>query len=261
MPSDALASKTVTIQPDVLAVLERATWQDDTLILPEGKLERPMYVAVNAALAAIGGAWNRKARGHVFPAGSDPQTRLETMLATGQAISARAAGFFATPPELAQRLVEQAGPEERHTVLEPSAGQGAIADAITRIVPPWHVTLVELLPENCRVLRDKGYEPIEGDFLQVDVPPVDRVVMNPPFEDKQDIKHVVRAYELLRPGGRLVSVMLGSIPWRTDKLTRDFREFAAGCGRIDANPLGSFTVAGTNVRTVTVILDKPGGDA
>lgn len=254
----ALKSKTVTIPDDVLAVLSAATWHGDVLILPDGRLERPMYVAVNKALTLIGGSWNRKVQGHVFPEGSDPWGRLEALLETGTAVSAKAAGYFPTPPVLVARLIEHARLEAHHTVLEPSAGQGAIADAIVAAgVPPWHVTLVELLPENCRVLREKGYEPVEGDFLHEDLLAVDRVVMNPPFERRQDIWHVRTAFSYVKPGGRLVAIMAAGITFRQDTVTRDFNALIDTHGFLEENPDGAFAESGTMMRTVTVVLDKP----
>ncbi len=35
-----------------------------------------------------------------------------------------------------------------------------------------------------------------------------RVIMNPPFSHGQDIRHILRAFSLLRPGGVLVAVCL-----------------------------------------------------
>lgn len=257
----ALASKTVTIPEDVLAVLSASTWDGDVLILPAGRLERPMYVAVNKALTLIGGAWNRKAGGHVFPTGADPQARFDALLETGTAVSAKAAGFFPTPPALTDRLIHHARLEAQHTVLEPSAGHGALADAIVAAgVAPWHVTLVELLPENARVLRDKGYEPIEGDFLDLgeQLHPVDRVVMNPPFERRADIWHVRAAFSYVKPGGRLVAIMAAGITFRQDAVTTAFlNDLVAPYGFMQENPDGAFAESGTMIRTVTVVLDKP----
>ena len=35
----------------------------------------------------------------------------------------------------------------------------------------------------------------------------DRIIMNPPFSNRQDAEHVRHAYELLRPNGRIVAIM------------------------------------------------------
>ncbi len=64
----------------------------------------------------------------------------------------------------------------------------------------------------------------------------DRVVMNPPFERQQDIDHVSRAAGMLKPGGRLVSVMSAGVTFRENNKTRWFRDLIetfAGYERID----------------------------
>ncbi|HBD2526417.1 TPA: class I SAM-dependent methyltransferase, partial [Escherichia coli] len=46
-----------------------------------------------------------------------------------------------------------------------------------------------------------------------------RVIMNPPFSHGQDIRHILRAFSLLRPGGVLVAVCLNG-PRQQEKLLR-----------------------------------------
>ena len=52
-----------------------------------------------------------------------------------------------------------------------------------------------------------------------------RVIMNPPFSHGQDIRHILRAFSLLRPGGVLVAVCLNG-PRQQEKLLpfSDIRE-------------------------------------
>jgi hypothetical protein len=52
----------VKIEQAVIAVLARCETNDNTLYLPFGQLDRKLYVAVNKALEAIGGKWNRSAK-------------------------------------------------------------------------------------------------------------------------------------------------------------------------------------------------------
>ncbi len=247
-------SRTIRLSDDVKDVLRAATVDGAALRLPAGQLDRKLYEGVNKAIVAIGGKWNRGQKAHVFASGEDLQQRLEDLLG-GTVSDAKAAGFWPTPPALVARLIHLAEVDSSHVCLEPSAGHGAIADELSRIVAPSHLTLVELLPENCRVLRGKGYEVFEADFLTAPLPATfDRVVMNPPFERKQDIAHVKRAFSLLAPGGRLVSVMAGGVEFREDKVTAAFREFVYEHGHMERNPDGAFDASGTGVRTVNVVL-------
>lgn len=142
--------------------------------------------------------------------------------------------------------------------LEPSAGQGAIAMAVAKVAGG--VMCVELLEQNVAKLRET-FDVYHGDFLQVspNVHPIyDRIVMNPPFEKQADIKHVLHAFDFLKPGGRLVSIMSASVLFRSNKLTQEFRDFVEQHGgSIEPLPEGSFKSSGTMVNTVVVVIDKP----
>lgn len=248
-------AKKITLEPAVADVLSRATIDGTSLVLPGEQLDRPTYEAVNKALMALGGKWNRKARAHVF---AEPiADRLAEMLDAGH-VTVDKMGYFPTPAPLVARLLELADIQPHHLVLEPSAGQGAIADALAELVQPHRLRLVEIQPQNCRALRGKGYQPIEGDFLVADLPTdFDRVVMNPPFERKQDMDHVTRALELLKPGGRLVSVMARGGLRHADRKAAAFAELLEAHGaHVEANPDGSFKESGTGVHSITVVIDK-----
>jgi hypothetical protein len=66
-----------------------------------------------------------------------------------------------------------------------------------------------------------------GDFLAShSTETYDRVVMNPPFARNAAPKHVLHAYDFLKPGGRLVSVMPSSVTFRTDALNDKVRYLA-----------------------------------
>jgi len=142
------------------------------------------------------------------------------------------------------------------TVLEPSAGQGAIAIPLAELGAA--VTCIELAKTNYEALSAKApnLNIIHGDFLdQTPEPSFDRVIMNPPFGRQSDIKHVNHALKFLMSGGILVAVMANSVIWRENKLTSDFREvvYSSG-GTIEKLPDGSFKDSGTMVGTVIVTI-------
>lgn len=247
-------SKTIVLDEAVADVLRRSTVEGTHVRLPDGQLDRKLYVAVDKALRALGGKWNRSAQAHVFP--ESVGDRLATILDAGKVTPPQTFGFFPTPPPLVDRLMELADVEPHHVVLEPSAGHGAICDALLDVIDPEQLRCVELLPENCNVLRRLGFLPIEGDFMTVDLPArFDRVVMNPPFERKQDIDHITRAFSLLKPGGRLVSIAAPGAVTNTDRKSTAFRELVDAHGWWEANPAGSFKPSGTAVNTITLVLD------
>jgi hypothetical protein len=232
----------VKLSDDVMEILKRSTITGNQLVLPAGQLERKMYEAVNKALVAAGGKWNTKAKAHVFD--SDPRKKLGLMLETGVAIDEKKKfQAFYTPEALAAkvaRLADVVG----HVVLEPSAGDGALADACKR-AGALAVHCVELNPDAVAKLKAKGYETTEGDFLTIVPKKYLRIVMNPPFTGNQDVKHVEHALKFLAPGGILVAVMFGN----TDRKRFDELVHYLPCS-IEEVPAGTFKESGTNIATI-----------
>lgn len=215
------------IGQDVLSVLSGCSVEGDLVVLPPEKLERKLYERVNDVLAALGGKWNRKRRGHVFA--DDPSGRIDDAILTGTYERPSDHGFFPTPRKIVARLLELAEIESGHRLLEPSAGVGNIADELAKYAGTT-LECVDFLPENAAKLRAKAHAVHEGDFLAWQGGPFDRIVMNPPFAKQADIAHVVHAYDMLAPGGRLVSVMAAGVTFRQDSKAVGFRLLVESCG-------------------------------
>jgi len=125
--------------------------------------------------------------------------------------------LFQTPEEIAARMVAKAifpATQGVGRILEPSAGLGRLYRAI-RTACTGRITLVEIAPQLCAELYretegDDHASLIQADFLACDEQRLgglfDCVVMNPPFKQGCDVKHITHALRLLRPGGRLVSL-------------------------------------------------------
>jgi len=241
------------IDESTLAILSRVTVEGNTIFLTCGQLDRKEYLAVNEVLTNMGGKWNRKAKGHIFP--DDPADKLEQVLLSGEIIPPKKYGYFPTPPDLAKRVIALAEIEPGMSILEPSAGQGGIADFIPE---DCIIDCFELLTDNIVVLEKKGYSVQQGDFLQFKVQPIfDRVVMNPPFEKQADIDHVLHAWKYLKPGGRLVAIMSAGVLFRENRKTKEFRDFIYEHGESERLPENSFKESGTGVNTCLVVIDKP----
>jgi 2'-5' RNA ligase len=291
-------------------------------------------------------------------------------------IGSKIEGYFPTPKPLAARMVEEADIEPGMSVLEPSAGDGAIADAVAATGAK--VTAIEPVDRLRKILELKGHAVAEDrDFLQhnpardaelrddlgvsqpklddynpessvekvgnhwtyktlqgnsgqhqfntkheaieaaishkdlkqkqqddptayrdvssvrarkhlalikkyedqgmsemeagaqarKDIPDetpgtYDRIVMNPPFERGQDMDHVRHAFDLLKPGGRMVAIMSEGSFSRSDRKATEFRDWLeAQGGENEKLPAGSFTGKDaqrqTGVSTRLVTLDKP----
>jgi predicted RNA methylase len=233
-----------TLTPDVTSVLERSEIIGNILKLPPEQLERKLYESVNKALANAGGKWNRSAQGFVFP--KSPADALGIMLETGVSRSKKKDNqAFYTPEALAARVAELA--EIRgHVVLEPSAGHGALALAALEAGASL-VDCVELDSDSCEVLRNLpcSLQVRFGDFLTI--PPIekfDRIVMNPPFTRRQDVKHLAHALEMLAEDGVLVAILSS---------TADYQPLVEGRSHeVHQVPAGAFKESGTNVATIIV---------
>lgn len=241
------------IDQDTLANLSKSTIDGNVLYLNCGQVDRQSYTKINKVLEAMGGKWDRKRKGHVFE--NDPTDLFENVILTGSVELPKKNGYFPTPREIALQLVEEGDVISGMSVLEPSAGQGAIAECLP---DGCDVKCFELMETNVRVLKEKGLDVDQADFLSIDSKgSFDRVVMNPPFEKQADIDHVVHAFNFLKRGGRLVSVMSASVLFRENRKTVDFRDFIQrNGGRFERLPEKSFQASGTCVNTCYVVVDK-----
>ena len=243
------------INNKTLAVLSTVSIDDTLVILDCGQLDRKEYTEVNKVLESMGGKWNRKLKGHVF--NESPVDKLEAIILTGEYDKPSDYGYFPTPLDLADKMITLAELTPDMVILEPSAGQGAIAERVARIVGYDAVHCFELLGDNCNALHKYGFRNVECcDFLSVEPKPLyDRVIMNPPFAKQQDIDHVTHALKCLKPGGRLVSIMASGVTFRQNRKTLEFLD-SIGDSEIIPNPPESFKLSGTLVNTVMVVVDN-----
>lgn len=118
--------------------------------------------------------------------------------------------YYPSPEYLARRAVISAEIEEHHQCLEPSAGTGGIA----KYLPSNNTTCVEISPLYSHVLKSKGYNTVEADFLiwsQRTCERFDRIVMNPPFSAGRAIRHLEAAASLLNANGIVVAILPSSM--------------------------------------------------
>ena len=163
--------------------------------------------------------------------------------------------LFPTPPEIAAQMVELAEIEDGNSILEPSAGTGNIIMAIRQSMADGtsgraSITAVEinaglsdrLINVDC-LSRDSVHC---TDFLTWSGGTFDRIIMNPPFENAVDIKHIRHAQTLLNPGGKLVALCANG--------PRQQEAFKVVAEHWEVLPAGSFQAQGTGVNVALVVL-------
>ena len=142
-------------------------------------------------------------------------------------------------------------------VLEPSAGEGALADAARALGGV--VDCVEIDSHAIAILKGKGYTVTEQDFLTIAPEPEwDVVILNPPFSGGSAVRHTDHAIKFLRPNGRLVGLMDAGVCHRTDRATSNFLTDVSKFGaKFERIPAGTFKESGTDVATVMISLTLP----
>lgn len=254
-------TKTLQFDKDVLDELVSLEWENNYTHAKIGRqLDRRLYAKVDKALEAMGGKWNTKAKAHIFP--SDPREQVDGLVNNGY-VQIENYGFFSTPLEVVKIMAKYAGDKLNGRLLEPSAGTGEIIGHVYDLgYRPNDVLAVELHQGRASDLgiRFLYYDvTVENrDFLKLtpyETGLFDAIMMNPPFENKQDVDHVTHALRFLTEDGVLCAVMSGSTPYRTDARTNEFifRLDQYG-GEFHPLPEKSFRGSGTDVNTVLLVV-------
>jgi len=248
-------TKTLRFDEDVLQALKEMEWASDGLSARiTSQLDRPLYEKLMKALKPMSGKWIKQSKMHVFD--YDPRSMVEGLLESGSLVVEKD-GFFETPEIIVRIMIDKADISKNMSVLEPSAGKGAIAKLLKQKTDS--LFLIEKNVDRATLLQLEGYSVWIGDFLQYDPEcslPYKRIVMNPPFEEAQDQAHVMKAYNLLAKDGRLVAIMGEHAFFAEDKKSMEFRAWLQIMGAVvEKLSEGSFKSSGTGVNARIVVIN------
>lgn len=240
------------------SILKQCTIDGNVVKLPSIQLERSLYQDVAKSINLIGGKWKGgKVSGFVFD--TDPTDLLNQITNGGERNLKKEFQFFATPAPLAKRMVEIAAIEEYDLILEPSAGQGAIINAIQGK----HNSLVhycELMNINQSFLsKIPNTTFLKDNFLLLNTPDLfHKIIANPPFSNNQDIKHILHMWQTLAPGGTLVTISSRHWEFSNNKQEVNFQTFlTTHNAKIELLPPNIFKESGTSIETNLIIINKP----
>ncbi|MFB2895171.1 methyltransferase [Aerosakkonemataceae cyanobacterium BLCC-F50] len=137
--------------------------------------------------------------------------------------------WFPSSPELIELIVKQAQIIPGSYALEPTAGDGLLAQAMVKAGAI--VDVIEINPLLQQLLFQKGFNLVGSDFLTAKPRRrYDFILANPPFSTPEikgvDLDIIQRAYNLfLANSGRLVSVVSNSMNARNEARAQAFRAF------------------------------------
>jgi len=186
--------------------------------------------------------------------------------------------FFETPEDVADWMAKELHYQSGSSVLEPSAGKGALIDAFIRSngnKAGIELFYIEKDSDRNKYLqtkyRNKGFyhiHPLNDDFLEMDelairlgepISQYDYILANPPFTKNQDINHIRKMWEHLKPKGRIVTC--ASVHWQfvSGKKEQAFKEWIEDEVQAGIYPLdsGRFKKSGTMVSACIIVIDKP----
>lgn len=261
--------------PQPVLDLLRSAHIEDNVLLKMPSVDRATYEIFDEVLCRLRGKWYRK-KGHRFP--YNPTAAIAAVVASGVMPAKNPLAYFPTPMRVAREVVSLLSWwPSRTRVLEPSAGSGALVQAVLEDWPGSDVLAMELDPLNAAQLRARSWERpdwsdpeqehepeiMEADFTQIEPREVaGLVVMNPPFAVKGDSMawetHMRRAWDWLVPEGRIACIAPGNV-WngRGTKRAKAAREWLRSIGaKVYALDRGSFVESGTGVDACVIVAKK-----
>lgn len=188
---------------------------------------------------------------------------------TGKTKAQEGKDYFATPEPVGLKMVQWLGLKDGDSVLEPSAGHGAISrwfspnTSNTIVEPSGKLSpIAQMVTPNAKAVNST-FE----DFNIVNK--FDGVVMNPPFGSggKTAVDHIAKAYRHLKDGGRMVAI-LPEGPAADAQFNKWFYGESKKGEQVQEPPKGAmlaaqihlpsvtFGRAGTGVATRIVVIDK-----
>lgn len=179
--------------------------------------------------------------------------------------------YYPTPEPIGYKMVEFADIKSGDSVLEPSAGHGAIARFFPEDTKNVAIEPSSELANTIRLRFNKNGRVIESTFENYDVHnKFNEIVMNPPYGTaaKTAMEHLEKAFNHLRDGGRIVALLpagnsmgkrldkwLNGVPNAKTKAEREGEKRAVIMKKIEL-PSVTFERAGTRVVTDIYIIDK-----
>lgn len=225
------------------------------------------YSKIKNLLNSIGGIWSSSNQNFQFK--KDPNELIDRVIKNcGKSINKF--HFYPTPSEVLKFITDftplsyigySSGAVK---TLEPSCGEGAMLDYLKSLSESgdrkFEVTGYEIDPLNKIICDEKGHNVELENFLDVDpVAEYDLVLMNPPFNGEEYIKHLKHAQKFLKDTGVIISVVPAT--WLKEPLKNKGRAWLLEHAQINdrlsnADLFAAGTFEGVNIETMVVTIDS-----
>lgn len=235
------------------------------------------YDRLRWVMESYGGRWNERCKGFKFNDFDDEKLKsIKADLSVGfvnlseEKRTREKDAFFPTPVKVVDKMIETANLKPDSIMLESSAGTGRILDEAKKVVNSVdNFVVIEMNGERQRILRDKGYKvDFNGTFEDSlkdsetlkKIKNCDKVVINPPFKNDSDVKHLLISYMFCADNADAVSILQENSLYYDRQIHRVFKEFLSLIGKdayeIVSLPAGSFKDELTTVDTVIFHIKK-----
>lgn len=263
-----MAKNKKTLDKEILNVLQNLEINDDekTIKILMENLERNTYVKVDELFKLLGGKWNKKIKKHQFETEKILSNIISEIFNEGKSPVKNPFDFFPTPIEIVDKMINfsltNLNQYECYDILEPSAGTARIANKLREFFNCSSIEVCEIEEKNIKFLKEENFDIIGNDFLDLSNNKYyDAIFMNPPFNINNDsqayIKHIYKAFDLLKSGGVLISIAPISFTWERIKKEKEFTKFLIkNGGTYISNEKNSFKESKTSVDTVIIKIIK-----
>lgn len=239
------------------------------------------YNSIRWVMEAFGGRWNERCGGFKFDENSLTAHTIEQIRSTilnGGAqldkgkIEREHDSFFPTPKNIVRKMIDLANIGKFDKLLESSAGDGRILDIVSEVIPKDSIVAIEPSKDRVKILQNKGYridyigtleDALRLDKLKERFKECNRVIINPPFKNDKDIKHLMLNYLICGEEANIVCIVQENSLYYNKSINRLFKEFLSLIGtthcKIENLPYGSFKSEMTAVDTCIVSIRKKAG--
>ena len=235
------------------------------------------YDRLRWVMESYGGRWNERCKGFKFNEFDDEKLKsIKADLSVGfvnlseEKRTREKDAFFPTPVKVVDKMIRTANLKPDSIMLESSAGTGRILDEAKKVINSVdNFVVIEMNSERQRILRDKGYKvDFNGTFEDSlkdsetlkKIKNCDKVVINPPFKNDSDVKHLLISYMFCADNADVVSILQENSLYYDRQIHKVFKEFLSLIGKdayeVVSLPAGSFKDELTTVDTVIIHIKK-----